>query len=228
MAQFIDIFNQRIKEQRKTFVVTGNPELVMYANKDPNYLNTLNRADYIVPDGIGIVKASRILKRPLKERVAGFDLMGELLKLAEQEKYKVYLLGAKHTTLEKAYINIKNAHPNLNIVGRHHGYFDLSDESVVQDVIQSDADLIFVALGFPRQEYWIEKYISRFNKGLFMGVGGSFDVWSGEVKRAPQSWIDRDLEWLYRLIQQPFRIKRMLVLPKFFIGIFLERDLDKG
>lgn len=227
MEQFIEIFNTRIKEKRKTFVVTANPEIVMYANKDPNYMETLLKADYIIPDGFGIIIASRILNQPLKERVAGFDLMCELLSLSEKNNYKVFLLGAKEKTLDKAYMNIKKAYPKLNIVGRHHGYFDLSDERVVSEVLNVDPDLIFVATGFPRQEYWIEKYIDRFHKGFFMGVGGSFDVWSGEVKRAPQSWINRNLEWLYRLIQQPYRIKRMLVLPKFLLEIIFERLYSK-
>jgi len=228
MSQFLDIFNHRIKEEKKTFVVTGNPEIVVLANEDPQYMEAIKKADFIVPDGIGIIKASHILKRPLKERVAGFDLMRELLKLAEKEQYTVYLLGAKDETLNKAVRNIKHAFPQIQIVGWHHGYFDLSDESIVHQVLQSDADLIFVGTGFPKQEFWIEQHLGKFRKGFFMGVGGSFDVWAGDVKRAPQFWIDHNLEWLYRLIQQPSRIKRMFALPKFLFWILREKEGTMG
>ncbi|MBD8028600.1 WecB/TagA/CpsF family glycosyltransferase [Ureibacillus sp. Re31] len=223
MSEFIDIFDSRIHEQEKTFVVTANPELVSFANKEPKYFNTLNHADFILPDGIGVVIASKIINQPLKERVAGFDLMGELLKKAENQGLKVYLLGAKESTIEKAYLNIKTQHPKLNIVGKHHGYIDVNDEELVQEMIRLEPDLVFVGLGFPRQEYWIENHLGKFKKGLFMGVGGSFDVWGGEVKRAPQKWIDLNLEWLYRLIKQPTRFKRMLVLPRFIMKVLVER-----
>ncbi|KIO64069.1 MULTISPECIES: WecB/TagA/CpsF family glycosyltransferase [Bacillaceae] len=224
MSEFVGILKERLLNQKKTFVVTANPELVMYANKNSNYFNTLSKANYITADGIGIVMASKLLKHPIKERVAGFDLMGELLHVAEKEKLKVYLLGAKESTLEKAIKRIKETYPNINIVGFHHGYIDISDKKIAKDIMLLAPDLIFVALGFPKQEFWIEKYISEFSKGLFMGVGGSFDVWAGEVKRAPQVWINLNLEWLYRLLRQPTRFKRMLVLPRFLIKIMLGKS----
>ncbi|MEK9197896.1 WecB/TagA/CpsF family glycosyltransferase [Ureibacillus sp. FSL E2-3493] len=223
MGEFIDIFDNRIQEQEKTFVVTANPELVSLANKDPKYYRTLNHADFVLADGIGVVIASKIINEPLKERVAGFDIMGELLKKAEKENLKVFLLGAKDTTIEKAYVNIQKKHPNLNIVGKQHGFIDINDEEIVNKMVELEPDLVFVGLGFPKQEFWIEKHIDKFKKGLFMGVGGSFDVWAGEVKRAPQTWIDLHLEWLYRLIQQPSRFKRMLVLPQFLFKVIFER-----
>ena len=223
MVEFLKIFESRIDKEEKTFVVTANPEIVEYANKEHNYYETLSKADYITPDGIGVVIASKILKSPLKERVAGYDLMSELLNIAEMKGKKVYLLGAKDGTLEKTYQNIKKKFPELNIVGRHHGYIDISDEELVQSIVELQPDLIFVALGFPKQEYWIERHIDKFQKGLFMGVGGSFDVWAGEVKRAPEVWIKLNLEWLYRLIKQPTRFKRMLVLPQFLFKVMLKR-----
>lgn len=223
MPEYVDILESRIDNEEKTFVVTANPEIVEYANKSPKFAQTLGKADFITPDGIGIVIASKILKNPLKERVAGFDLMGELLKTAEEKNHKVYLLGAKEPTLEKAYKNIIEKHPDLNIVGRHHGYIDIGDEDLAKKIADLEPDLIFVALGFPKQEYWIEKHINKFQKGVFMGVGGSFDVWAGEVKRAPQIWIKLNLEWLYRLLNQPTRFKRMLVLPKFLSKVIIKR-----
>ena len=222
-TEFMDLFKSRLEKGQKTFVVTANPELVIFANKNEQYLKTLKKADFITPDGIGIVIASKILKKPLKERVAGFDLMGKLLEYAEDMGFTVYLLGAKNETLEKAYQNILKKHPNLKIVGKHHGYFDISDEKVAKEINDLKPDIVFAALGFPKQEYWIERYIEQFEKGLFMGVGGSFDVWAGEVKRAPDLWIKLNLEWLYRLIKQPTRLKRMLALPMFLIKIIFGR-----
>lgn len=214
---------KRVNGNKKTFVVTANPELVMYANRDRDYLHVLRKADFVTPDGIGVVIASKILRKPLKERVAGYDLMNELLRRAERENRSVYLLGAKGTTLEKAYRNIKKQYPDLKIVGRHHGYFDIEDETVADEIARLQPDFVFAALGFPKQEFWISRYIGKFEKGLFMGVGGSFDVWAGEVKRAPDVWIKLHLEWLYRLIKQPSRWKRMLVLPQFLVKVLAER-----
>lgn len=223
MDEFLDIFESRIEKEEKTFVVTANPEIVEYAKKDQEYYRALKKADYITPDGIGVVIASKILKKPLKERVAGFDLMCNLLHMAEKKNKKVYLLGAKESTLEKTYKNIMEKHPNLNIVGRHHGYIDINDEKLVENIVELEPDLIFVALGFPKQELWIEKHMDKFQKGFFMGVGGSFDVWAGEVKRAPEIWIKLNAEWLYRLVKQPTRFKRMLVLPQFLLRVMVER-----
>lgn len=219
MNEIIKIIESRVLQKNRTFIVTANPEIVMHANQDHDYLEVLRKADFIVPDGIGIVVASKLLKSPLKERVAGFDLMGKLLHLAEQKQLKVFLLGAKDTTVEKAYNNIMKKHPDLKIVGYHHGYIDINDEKLVNHIVELEPDMVFVALGFPKQEFWISKHIAKFNKGLFMGVGGSFDVWAGEVKRAPQIWINLNLEWLYRLIKQPTRFKRILVLPQFLFRV---------
>lgn len=228
LTEFIDLFLERIHHQEKTFIVTANPEIVVFANKEKKYLETLKKADFITPDGSGIVIASKILKQPLKERVAGFDLMAKLLEIAEQNQLKVYLLGAKESTLEKAYQNILRKHPKLQIVGKHHGYFDIEDESIAEEIVRLNPDLVFVALGFPKQEYWIERYFNRFEKGLFMGVGGSFDIWAGEAKRAPEIWIKLNLEWLYRLIKQPTRLKRMIVLPIFLIKVLVRRKQRMG
>lgn len=221
--EFMAAFEERIDAEQKTFVVTANPELVMAANRDPKYLQILQEADYITPDGIGVVIASKLLKTPLKERVAGFDLMNALLKHAAEKGLKVYLLGAKEETLDKAYDKMKEQLPKLNIVGRHHGYFDISDERMVDEIAKLQPDLVFVALGFPKQEYWIHQHLHRFQKGLFMGIGGSFDVWAGEMKRAPQLWINLHMEWLYRLLKQPTRWRRMLVLPQFLLKVVKER-----
>ncbi|TVZ85817.1 N-acetylglucosaminyldiphosphoundecaprenol N-acetyl-beta-D-mannosaminyltransferase [Aeribacillus composti] len=205
--------------QEKCFVVTANPEIVMHAQKDAEYQKTVLSADYIVPDGIGIIIASRIIRDYLPERVAGFDLMMDLLSEINKRKKKIFLLGAEVAVVKKAAQKISERFPQIQIVGYHHGYFQLDDLEIAQKVLHSDADLILVALGFPRQEMWISKYYQMFTKGVFIGVGGSFDVLAEKVKRAPVLWQKLNIEWLYRLIQQPSRWKRMIALPQFLIKI---------
>lgn len=221
--EIADILINRIENKDKTFVVTANPEIVMYANKHDEYKQILGAADYIVPDGIGIVIGAKILKQPLKERVAGFDLMNELLSAANKNAWRVYFLGAKESVIEKTVKNIANTYPNLVVSGFHHGYFDINDEAIADKIKASKPDLVFVALGYPKQEMWIHNHLPMFDKGLFMGVGGSFDVWAGEVKRAPYFWRKLNLEWLYRLIRQPSRWRRMLFLPQFLFKIIKKR-----
>lgn len=215
--------DQKIRHGEKCFIVTANPEIVLYAQGNKHYKNIILSSDYIVPDGIGIIFASKFLRTPLKERVAGFDLMSEILQLAKEKNYRVFLLGAKDMVVKKAMINIKQRYEGIHIVGYHHGYFKMDDPKVVEKVRETKPDIIFVATGYPRQETWISKHMDKLDKGIFMGVGGSFDVFSGTVKRAPRFWRQHNLEWLYRLLQQPFRLKRVLQLPVFAIQVFIEK-----
>ena len=214
---------ERINLSQKTFVVTANPEIVMHGNKDENYLNLINNADFVIADGFGIILGSKIIGNEIPERIAGFDLMTSLLNMASKEGWGVYFLGAKEDVVNRAVQKIKETFPALNIVGWHNGYFDFKSKEFKLEIASKKPDLIFVGLGFPNQEYWIANSLPLFNKGLFMGVGGSFDVWAGEVKRAPEIWQRLNLEWLYRLIQQPKRWKRMAVLPVFVLKMVRER-----
>ncbi|PWA12874.1 glycosyltransferase [Pueribacillus theae] len=219
-AETIDLLASRLKDHKKTFIVTANPEIVMYAQRDSDYMATLRAADYIIPDGAGIIMGAKLLKRPLPERVAGFDLLKDLLAVANCEYLNVFFLGAKEDVVRKAVTNVKQEYPNLHVCGYHHGYFDEKDEKVAEIVKKAEPDLVFVALGFPKQERWIKIHFPQFHKGVFMGVGGSFDVLAGEVKRAPLIWRKLNLEWLYRLIKQPSRWKRMAFLPLFMLKVF--------
>jgi N-acetylglucosaminyldiphosphoundecaprenol N-acetyl-beta-D-mannosaminyltransferase len=214
-----DLYNQYLKEEKKAFIVTANPEIVMRARTDTDYLYTLSKADYIVPDGIGVVIASRLKKQPLIERVPGFELMEELLAVSNEHRLRVYIVGAKPEVLDRAIGNVKEKYPNLLLAGYHHGYFDDHDETIIQDIEEKQPDLILVALGFPRQEKWIKENMPRVQKGVFIGVGGSIDVLAGHVKRAPVIWQRIHLEWFYRLLQQPSRWRRMVVLPQFIIQV---------
>lgn len=218
--EILNILQDKIERNKKAFVVTANPEIVMYANKDPQYMHTLQFANHIIADGVGVILGSKIVRQPLPERIAGFDLMIELLSIANQKGLRVFFLGASEQTLEKMIPKIKRDYPKLVIAGYHHGFFKGHEHKVKQMVKEAKADLVFVALGYPKQEEWIQKNIDSFEKGIFMGIGGSFDILAGTVKRAPGFWRNLNLEWLYRLIQQPTRWKRMLALPTFVKKMF--------
>ncbi|CAH0132951.1 WecB/TagA/CpsF family glycosyltransferase [Peribacillus simplex] len=209
----------RLMNQEKTFIVTANPEIVEYANEHQDYKDIIISADYITPDGVGIIMASKWLNQPLQERITGFDLMNELFRVADEKALKVYLLGAEENVIEAAALKVKELYPGLELVGYNHGYIDIKDDTLPKSIAELKPDIILTALGFPRQEKWVSKHYALFNKGLFMGVGGSFDVLAGKVNRAPVFWQKMRLEWLYRLIQQPSRWKRMLALPRFVLKV---------
>lgn len=214
----------KLNKQEKCFVVTANPEIVMKTREDEVYKEIVQSADYVVPDGAGVLLAAKFMKQPLPERVAGFDLMLDLLEFANVQGLSVYLLGAKDYVNQKAVLEIEKRYPNVTIAGHRDGFFDLNDQDVATAVREAAPDIVFVALGFPKQEQWINKYMESFAKGLFIGLGGSFDILAGEVKRAPQKWIDLNVEWLYRILQQPFRIKRIFKVFEFMIRIILKRE----
>lgn len=222
-AEFVEIVHERMKQQKKTFIVTANPEIVMMANENEGFMKYLNRADYIIPDGIGIVKAASWLNKPLPERVPGFDTMKDLLELANLHHYRVYFLGAKQDVLNELIRITSSQYPHMKIVGSHNGFFNWEDSSIQEEIQELKPDLIFVALGAPMQEKWISQHIDLFDKGIFMGVGGSFDGIAGVVKRAPVVWQKLNIEWLYRLIQQPTRWKRMLAIPRFVFKVLKQK-----
>ncbi|MFS0864975.1 WecB/TagA/CpsF family glycosyltransferase [Fredinandcohnia sp. 179-A 10B2 NHS] len=223
LLQLVNTLTTRLKNEEKTFIVTANPEIVMQSIQDEEYKKALDSANMVIADGIGVVIASKILQNPLPERVAGYDLMLKLLEVANNESYKVYLLGAEETVLAKTISNIEKQYENVQIVGSHHGFFDSNNIEISNQIKDLQPDLVFVALGVPRQEKWIYQNLKQMNKGIFIGVGGSFDVIAGNVKRAPEIWQKLNLEWFYRLVKQPSRWKRMLALPQFIIKVILKK-----
>ncbi|WP_031547941.1 WecB/TagA/CpsF family glycosyltransferase [Salinicoccus luteus] len=206
-----------LEQDGKCFIVTANPEIVIAARDHPDFMETVQSADHVLPDGIGIINAAKMMGTPLQERVSGIDVMREMLAHAEEKGYSAYFLGAKEEANRKAVERAKRRFPKLQIAGRHHGYADLDDEAFVEDIAATKPDIIFVALGMMKQEQWIRRHMDRFDSGVFMGVGGSFDVLSGEAKRAPDIWIRFQLEWLYRLLKQPKRIFRVLKVAQFMM-----------
>ena len=205
---FYTIIKNNLKKNKKMFIVTANPETFMMSEKDDEMRKLLlDKETTLVPDGIGIVKAARSIGYDIKERIAGIDIANKLLEYGNQEKKSIYLFGAK----EEVIVSIKEVfgdkYPNLKIVGAKNGYVSDRDK-VFEDIIKKEPDIILVALGIPYQEKLIYKYLSKFNKGIFVGVGGSFDVISGHKKRAPKIFIKLNLEWLYRIMKEPSRLKR--------------------
>lgn len=201
---------------KNLFIVTANPEIVYYARKNSEYMSKLKTADIIVPDGIGIVKASRKLGTELKERVPGIELMENILIEANKLHKRVFLLGASKETVKLCQANLKELYPNIKFKSKH-GYKDITDYKRLQQVKKFKPDIVFVAMGYPKQENWIFYNRPHFKNTVFMGVGGSFDVFSGRVKRAPHIFIKLNLEWLYRLLKDFKRIKRIIIIPLFLL-----------
>lgn len=211
-------------ESEKTGVVyTPNSEIVLQAYKNPEFCEILNSADLIVPDGIGVVHASKIVRAPLPERVAGFDLSCRLLEKAAEKSYSIYFFGGKPGIAEKAIENLKTKHPGLCVAGANDGYFDAEKEKlIIEDIQAKKPDILFVCLGAPKQENWIYRHKDALGAGVILGVGGSLDVWAGTVERAPLAYQKAGLEWLYRLMKQPSRFFRMMALPRFALTVLFK------
>lgn len=196
-------------------VVTPNSVSLLKSRKNPRLLEAYQRADLVVADGIGIVWASRLLGVPLKERVTGIDLAEALLKRASVNGYRVFLLGGKDKVAERAAGRLKARFPGLAIVGTHHGYFG-EDAAPLAVIRRARPQILFVALGVPKQEQWMAKYADQLKVPMMIGIGGALDVFSGDRQRASARWQRLGLEWAYRLLHQPRRIKRALAIPCFF------------
>lgn len=197
-----------LKKNEKKFIVTANPETFMMSVNDNEMKTLLNDKETIlVPDGIGIVKATRKLNYDIKERITGIDIAYKLLAYGNKEKKTIYLFGSKPEVIESMKDVLKKEYPNITLVGSSDGYVKDRDK-VFNEIVKLSPDIVLVALGIPYQEKLIYKHLNKFKKGIFVGVGGSFDVISGHKKRAPKLFIKLNLEWLYRIVSEPKRIKR--------------------
>ncbi len=217
-----------VKTQGTSMIFTPNPEIIMYAREDSQLRDILNGADLCTADGIGVVYASKMLKAPVPERVAGFDLVCALLESISKTGEGVFLFGAKPGVAETAKVKMEEKYPGISVVGTHDGYFKPEDEpKIVEQINESGAKLLLVCLGAPKQEKWIAKYKGILNVNLCMGVGGTLDVFAGTAKRAPKIFIKLNLEWLYRLLKQPSRIGRYAALPKFVLAVKKSKKKNK-
>lgn len=215
-----------IEQNKKSYIVTVNPEKVIKANKDKSLKKILNEAKYQIPDGVGIIYASRIKKGKIKSRITGIDTMDMICALCNDEKFKIFMYGAEEEVIEKAKTNLEKKYKNINICGYINGY-EKDTKTIIKKINDSRADVLFVALGSPKQELFISKNIDNINCKILLGVGGSFDVISGKKKRAPKWMQKKGLEWLYRLIKEPKRFFRQTKIVSFIFEVILEKNKDK-
>ncbi|MGE5328157.1 MAG: WecB/TagA/CpsF family glycosyltransferase [Deltaproteobacteria bacterium] len=211
---------------RFRYIFTPNPEIIMLAQEDEEFKRVLISADMLVPDGIGVVWASWFYGKKLPERVPGFDIMADLIAWGASHGWKFYLLGGQPGVVDRAKMNLEKVYPNINVVGTHHGYFDENkEEEIIAHINLCSPNIILVGMGAPLQEKWIFKNRMRLNARVGIGVGGALDILAGKTKRAPAIFARFGLEWLYRLMKEPSRIKRMMVIPVFFIKVILSTKM---
>ena len=217
MAEALDTARALLQRPEASYCVTPNAEMAYEALHDESFRAILNEASLILPDGAGVVLGAKILKTPLKEKVAGIDFAANLLGMLEETGGRLYLLGGKPGIAEQAAENMKKTHPKLCICGTADGYF--KDEApVIARINEARADVVFVCLGAPKQELFMAKYGEATGCHLLMGLGGSMDIFAGVAQRAPEFYCKHNLEWFYRLIKNPSRIGRMMKLPKFLFA----------
>ena len=213
-------------------VFTPNAEIVQLCVEDDSIKDIINSADLVIPDGAGVVLASKILGKPLKAKLPGVDLGERAIKLSQKNGYGVYFLGGKPGVAELAAEKLRERYPAFNLLGTHDGYFAKSgkeSDNVIDEINKLSPDILFVCFGVPAQEKWIYENKEKLkNIGLIMGLGGSLDSYAGTVKRAPEIYIKLKLEWFYRLIKEPKRLKRMMKLPKFIFGTILHKITGKA
>lgn len=210
-----------LRGQKGGAVVTANPEIVLRCRDDAVYAEAVNGAELVLADGVGDLYAARILGTPLPERVAGADLVPRLLAALARRGGSVFLYGARPGVAERAGERLQSAYPGLRIAGTENGY--ISDETALFAALERERpDLLLLGLGAPRQELWMARNRQKIN-AVMIGVGGLLDVFAGDIPRAPESWQRLGLEWLYRLLREPKRLKRMIRLPKILLLAARER-----
>ena len=221
MAQSVEALEQRMLAGEQIFVVTANAEIIMMCQEDAAYNDIIShQAELVLPDGAGAVWAGRHLGYKVPERVAGFDLYNHLLALSAEKGYKAYFFGGSPGIAEAAKTKSEELYPGVQIVGCHNGYFTDADvPAIIEEINNSGAEMLFVALGAPKQEKWILAHRAELKPRILMGIGGSFDVLAGKMERAPKWMQDASLEWAFRLYKQPSRFMRMLALPKFALKV---------
>ena len=228
MDEVLKIAEEKIEKNEQYIIYTPNTEFIMMCQKDKEFLNLMNESDINIPDGIGLIYAGKIKKHPLKEKVGGYDLSVNLLKMANDKGLKLYVVGGKPGVAEAAMENVREKYPGIKIVGTQHGYFKGThlgkkgheeELAVIEDINKHQPHILFVGFGAKKQELWIEYNKDLINANVIIGNGGTLDGLAGIVKRAPDIFIKLGLEWLYRLMKEPKRIKRQIVLPVFMLKV---------
>jgi N-acetylglucosaminyldiphosphoundecaprenol N-acetyl-beta-D-mannosaminyltransferase len=206
-----------IKTGSRSLVVTPNPEIIMAAQNDMELKQLVNGAALAPADGVGLMIAGRILRRKFKERIPGIDLLLHIAAVSKEKGYRLFLLGGKEGVAETAAEKL-----NANVVGTFHG-FSKNDRLAIDAINAARPDILFIGMGSPRQEKWAARHMRDINVPVVMGIGGSLDVISGRVKRAPAFMRRAGFEWLWRLMIEPSRWRRMIVLPRFIMKVVMSK-----
>ncbi len=226
-----NITEELIQNSNKSckIIVAPNVEFIMTAQKDREFYEILKSAELATPDSVGVMLGGKFQKKPFKERIQGQAYFRKVLETAEKKGWTIYLLGGKGNTAEKAMQNVTSIYPDLKIVGYHEGFFENdTEQDVIDEINRLKPNILFVGMGAPRQEKWIYNHKDELKVDVAAGQGGTFDYEAGNIKRAPK-WIQKiGFEWLWRLILQPSRIKRMIVLPIYLLRIIFSKDITKG
>jgi N-acetylglucosaminyldiphosphoundecaprenol N-acetyl-beta-D-mannosaminyltransferase len=223
MPQSLDIIEDFINSKTPHLVVTLGTEMTMMAQKDMELKKVINNAHLIVPDTAGIVWSTKFLHKKTIKKVAGIELLENLIERGSKKNYTFYFLGSQEGIAKKAAENLVKLFPSLKVLGTHNGYFRGKDEEVIEEINRLKPDILVIAMGVPYQEKWTYKNMEKLNVPVCIGVGGSFDVISGKLDRAPGWMIKLNIEWLYRLYREPTRAIRMLALPHFVLLVFKKK-----
>lgn len=214
----LQIIKESVASKKKLHVITLNAEMIMLSKENSEFCEILKKAELVIPDGSGVVLGMKKQGVTVK-KLPGVELTEKCI---ESSGANIFFLGASEDVISTAYNKMKIKYPNSKIVGYHNGYFkDSESNEIIEEINKLNAEVIFVGLGIPRQEKWIRENMEKLNASVFIGVGGSFDIFSEKLKRAPAIMRKLHLEWLYRLYLQPSRWRRMLVLPRFLILLYL-------
>ncbi len=229
MTEAIAWVDDRIARGVPSRVGAVNAAKLVRIEEDPRLAEAVTSCELILADGMSVVWATRLLTGVRLKRVAGIDLMERLVEHAADKGHRIFFLGAKAEVLETMIGILSRRYPTLQIAGRHHGYFKPEEEPALAETIRaSRADIVFVAMGTPAKEYWVDRWFRETGASLSMGVGGSFDVIAGVVTRAPDWMQSAGLEWLYRLLQEPRRLwRRYLTTSAVFIGKVAVRTIKR-
>ncbi len=223
----LSLVKKSIEEKKNFQIITINPEMIMNAQNDLSFLNIVNSSDLNIVDGIG-VKIALKFQKINQNQIRGVDFSRSLVELASKNSYRIAFLGAKEEVIQKTKENFLQQYPNLNIVYLRNGYFK-NDEEIMNEIISSNPQILLVGLGSPKQEEIISKLKTKLNGCTMVGVGGSFDVFSGIVKESPEIYRKLGLEWLYRTVKQPERFKRIFpTMPIFLIKCIIDTMKKKG
>lgn len=228
-AQAVVKVMKMIHEGNVHHIILLNPYKIKRLRTNADLRLISNKTSLQIACGAGLRWISKVLKTPLKERIPVLSFIMDIIRIAEIKEYSIFFVGAKPEIVEKAFFNIRKSFPKIRIVGRHGGYFNTEREkSIIEAMRKSEANIIFVGLGFPKEDRWIYKIRKEFKNTVFISVGGSIDVISGEIKKAPPYFMDRGLDWFYRIITRPWRIGRFLKIILLYIKVILKRIFSRN